>query len=76
YMHNLRGFAIVLVIVAHSISALSTANDIALLRSALTNATVLFVVISGYFFSLLESRYSYYSYLVNKFKNVVFPYLF
>ncbi len=75
-MHNLRGFAIVLVIVAHSISALSTANDIALLRSALTNATVLFVVISGYFFSLLESRYSYYSYLVNKFKNVVFPYLF
>lgn len=76
YMHNLRGFAILLVIYGHAVAALNSIDGIYLIRDLLVNGTVLFVVIAGYFFSVVETRYTYKKYLFSKLKNVVFPYIF
>lgn len=76
YIHNLRGFAILLVIYGHAIAALNSIDGIQLIRDLLVNGTVLFVVIAGYFFSVVETRYTYKKYLFSKLKNVVFPYIF
>ena len=77
YLHNLRGLAIFLVVLIHSMYMIPTSirNDFPLIF-AFHNATYLFVVIAGYFFSMLVDRYSYYSYLRSKFKNVFLPYVF
>ena len=76
YVHNLRGLAILLIILAHSIAVLPSSNDVGYLKFLLMNSSILFVVISGFLFALIGERYTYKNYLVNKFKNVILPYLF
>ena len=81
FMNNYRGIAILMVILAHSISVLGSMNPvesigISLLNLHMDNCTLLFVTVAGYFFSVLSSNYSYIPFLKNKFKAVVVPYFF
>jgi len=77
YVHNLRGLAILLVISAHVISVVPFSNSefADVVRSFLRNCTVIFVLIGGWLFSYLVSKYTYKSYLVNKLQKVVIPYM-
>ncbi|GLQ30283.1 hypothetical protein GCM10007876_07610 [Litoribrevibacter albus] len=77
YVHNLRGLAILLVISAHVISVVPFDHSLVadMVRSVLKNCTVIFVLIGGWLFSYLASKYSYKSYLVSKLKKVVVPYV-
>lgn len=81
FINNFRGIAILMVIFAHSISSLLSLSDSSTLAVRLTdmhlnNCTVLFVVIAGYFFSVLSGSYRYLPFLKNKFMTVIMPYAF
>lgn len=77
YLHNLRGLAIFLVVLLHSIYIVPMAfrEDYSIIF-VLNNATYLFVVIAGYFFAMLVGKYTYYKYLRAKIDNVILPYFF
>jgi peptidoglycan/LPS O-acetylase OafA/YrhL len=76
YLNNLRGFAILMVVLQHSIYSISDeAREEFPMVFLLSNSTFLFVVIAGYFFSLLSHKYTYSGYIKSKFKNVIVPYL-
>mgnify|MGYP000609925634 CR=1 FL=1 len=76
YVHNLRGFTILLILLAHAIAVLPSTENISSLRLLMLNSSVIFIVIAGFLFALISQRYTYKTYLINKFKNVVLPYFF
>ncbi|MGH1378016.1 MAG: acyltransferase family protein [Alphaproteobacteria bacterium] len=81
FMNNYRGIAILMVMLAHSISTVKSikpleTNIVSLVDLHMDNCTLLFVAVAGYFFSVLSSNYSYLPFLKNKFKAVVCPYFF
>lgn len=76
YVHNLRGLAILLIILAHAITTLPSSEEVVILRFLILNSSVIFVVIAGFLFAAIAERFTYKDYLVNKVKNVIFPYLF
>lgn len=75
YIHNLRGFAIFLVVLAHAVFVLPNLDSLSYLRYILINSTLLFMVIGGFLFSEIATRYTYRKYLLSKIKNVVLPYI-
>lgn len=77
-MNNFRGIAILMVILAHSMSAIPVIDTfgIGLLNLHIDNCTILFVAIAGYLFSVLSNNFSYLPFLKNKFKSVIIPYIF
>ncbi|PCJ95749.1 MAG: acyltransferase [Zetaproteobacteria bacterium] len=66
-----------MVILAHAISSVPVENSfvVKILDFHLDNCTVLFIAIAGYFFSVLSGGYCYSSFLNNKFKAVIIPYI-
>lgn len=71
---RLRGIAILLVVVSHTL-ALSKDTELGqALYTATRGATWMFVFIAGFLFAHLRERYSYTSYLVGKLHNVIAPY--
>lgn len=76
YVHNLRGLAILLILLGHAIAVLPSTQGIGDLRYLIVNNTVLFIVIPGFLFAAIGERYTYKDYLLNKVKNVLLPYVF
>ena len=76
YVHNLRGITILLILLAHSIAVIPSTEGITSLRLLMLNTSVIFIVIAGFLFAAIAKRYTYKSYLINKFKNVILPYFF
>lgn len=81
FMNNYRGIAILMVMLAHAISVLSSMADInsvgiSILGSHMDNCTIIFVTVAGYFFSVLSVDYNYHAFLKSKFKSVIVPYAF
>lgn len=78
FMNNFRGIAILMVILAHSMSVFPTIDTfgLGLLNSHMDNCTILFIAIAGYLFSVLSNNYSYLPFLKGKFKSVIVPYIF
>ena len=77
YVHNLRGLAILLVVLSHVVAVVPFERSQLsyLLFSLILNCTVIFVLIGGWLFTYLASKYNYKSYLKNKIKKVIFPYI-
>ncbi len=79
YIHNFRGFAIILIVGVHLIIALPW-SGIPQVKNAIysftNNGTILFVFIAGFLFYYLSSaRFTYWEYLIKKIKFVILPYL-
>ncbi len=75
YINNLRGLAIFLIVLAHSIFVISNLGELEYLGYILINSTLIFMVIGGFLFSEISSRYSYKRYILAKCKNVLLPYV-
>jgi peptidoglycan/LPS O-acetylase OafA/YrhL len=82
YLNNYRGIAILLVILAHALTAFSGADGAAgasfavkALDVIVKDCTVIFIALAGYFFTALLPAYHYPAFLKNKFENVIVPYL-
>ncbi len=77
YLHNFRGFAILLIVAVHSIYMISDTLTASYRISAVLfeNSTILFLFIGGFLLQYLGDSYSYKSYLTKKFKYVILPYL-
>ena len=79
YIHNFRGFAIILIVGVHCRTSLLWPKDstvLDLLTYGLDSSTILFVFISGFLFQYLNAaNFQYSSYLSKKIKYVVFPYI-
>jgi len=76
--HVFRGVAIMLIVGAHTISALDWSGNHLTMRiiDALCNeSSIFFFFIAGYLFQHLSARFTYKSYLTQKFKTVIVPYL-
>jgi peptidoglycan/LPS O-acetylase OafA/YrhL len=71
-----RGLAIIFVYLSHLPKNNVPFNADIFMRSVFGNGTLFFVFISGYLFWHLKDRFEYISYMENKFKNVVSPYIF
>lgn len=78
FVNNFRGIAILMVIMAHAISAVPSADSFVVytLDVILENSTLLFVAVAGYLFSFLSVNFNYLSFLKNKFFAVLVPYFF
>jgi probable poly-beta-1,6-N-acetyl-D-glucosamine export protein len=77
-IQTLRALAIMLIVAAHvcwKLKELGASPALSRLPACLDDGTVIFVYIAGYLFAHLRSSYSYSSYLIKKFKNVIVPYL-
>ncbi len=78
YINNFRGVAILFILTGHCMDAFDW-HDMPIiyntLRFFLKNGTVLFVFISGFLFQHLSHKYKLTSYLSNKAKNVILPYI-
>lgn len=78
HIHVFRAIAIILIVSAHSIPSLDWSDSPLLARflDGLANeASILFFFIAGYLFQHLSGRFNYRSYLLQKTKTVVLPYL-
>ena len=75
YIHNLRGVAILLIVIGHSIAALNDISYLEYFRYAVRNSSVLFIMIGGFLFSAIAHKYSYKEYLISKSKIVLLPYV-
>jgi len=78
YIHRFRGVAITFIVICHGIRLLNWENSPLtkkICASITFNGAVLFVFIAGFLFQHLYSKYNYRKYLVNKFKNIIVPYL-
>jgi len=78
HVHNFRGFAIVLIIVTHCVSAFDWSASpvlVDVLKRGVANGTILFLFIAGYLFQHLSGRYQVGDYLWKKARFVVLPYL-
>lgn len=76
FIHNLRGLAILFILLAHTISALPNSNVNEFLRNVFANSTILFVLIGGFLYSELRKKYTYKDFILSKFKKVILPYIF
>lgn len=80
FTNNFRGIAILLIILAHSLSVVNSYDDknyiTNILSLLLSNSTIFFIVLAGYFFSALSQNFNYLSFLKNKFNFVILPYIF
>lgn len=75
---NFRAIAIILIVAGHSYAFGFTGDDFTsrLIKSFITGNTTLFVFISGYMFNhVFYKRYDYKKFMIDKIKNVGFPYL-
>jgi len=61
FINNLRGLAILLIMLVHSIATIKQVDSIwlTLLSTLLNNCSVIFVVIAGYFFSFQIIKFNY-----------------
>ena len=79
YIHYFRGIAIVFIISGHCIRFFNWEKNPIMekaFKAFLLNGTVMFVFIAGFLFQHLYYRYTYKQYLLNKFKNIIIPYIF
>lgn len=76
YINNFRGIAILMVILAHAKSTIPSDGHtiISWIDLLLSNCTILFVAIAGYFFSSMAENFQYNGYLKNKLLVVLLPY--
>ena len=78
YIHNLRGLAILSIVVSHMVPFLDTSKYpliSSLLQIVGSNGSAYFIFIAGFLFQFLSKKYNYNTYLKNKFFNVVIPYI-
>jgi surface polysaccharide O-acyltransferase-like enzyme len=78
HIHSMRALAITLIVGAHSVPSFDWDQSPVLGRvidTICNQASVLFFFIAGYLFQFLSSRFSYGSYLRQKLKTVILPYL-
>lgn len=78
YIHNFRGLAISLIVIGHIVPFIDVAHNAAantFIQGLTINGSVYFVFIAGFLFQFLSHKYAYKSYLGNKFKTVILPYL-
>ncbi|MFM9840175.1 MAG: acyltransferase family protein [Cyclobacteriaceae bacterium] len=79
YIHNFRGFAILLIVGVHCRTSLLWPEDsifLHLLTYGLDSSTILFVFISGFLFQYLNAeKFNYSDYLSKKIKYVIIPYV-
>ncbi|AOF86370.1 acyltransferase family protein [Hydrogenophaga sp. RAC07] len=78
HIHVFRAIAIILIVSAHSIPSLDWSESPLLgrfLDGIANEASIFFFFIAGYLFQHLSERFSYQSYLLQKFKTVILPYL-
>lgn len=80
FINRFRGIAILIIVAYHSLTVrlVSWEDDsvcLKVLRTLLSDCTILFIFISGYLFNHLLPRFSYKSYLKKKVKFVISPYL-
>ncbi|MCB8747176.1 acyltransferase [Rhodoferax sp. U2-2l] len=78
HIHVFRGVAIMLIVGAHTISALNWSDNQLTMRiiDALCNeSSIFFFFIAGYLFQHLSGRFRYKTYLEQKLKTVITPYL-
>jgi len=77
YVHNFRGLAILLIVVAHTMQVITWKDHPELqvfLNVLLQNGSVYFIFIAGFLFQYLSRKYAYKTYLISKFQNVLLPY--
>lgn len=78
YVNNFRGFAILIIVIGHTLESLTWKNNFSLQTFTTVisqNGSVYFVFIAGFLFQHLSKKYKYKDYLLKKFKNVVLPYI-
>ncbi len=79
YIHNFRGFAILLIVGVHCRTSLLWPEDSIvhdLLIYGLDSSTILFVFISGFLFQYLNTeKFNYSDYITKKLRYVVIPYI-
>lgn len=78
YIHRTRAIAIVLIVALHCLDRMDWSTNhqtYRLMVEILQGATLDFMMISGFLFAHLRSKYEYTHYLKTKFKNVIIPYL-
>jgi surface polysaccharide O-acyltransferase-like enzyme len=78
HIHVFRGVAILLIVCAHTLPSLDW-SDSPLLGRAIdgiaNESSIFFFFIAGYLFQHLSARFRYQSYLIQKLKTVILPYL-
>lgn len=78
HVHIFRALAIILIVGAHSIPSFAWEERPligALIDTVCNQASIFFFFIAGYLFQYLSARFEYRSYLKQKFKTVLLPYL-
>lgn len=78
YMHNFRGLAIILIVIAHTLQGLtlqSNSSTQLIAIATIQNGSTYFVFIAGFLFQHLSKRYDYGDYLIKKAQNVILPYI-
>ena len=78
HIHVFRGVAIILIVCAHTVPSLDWSNNPILgkLINAVANqSSMFFFFIAGYLFQYLSTRFSFRSYMLQKLKTVIVPYL-
>lgn len=78
FINNFRGIVMLIMILGHTINAMPKEDAVAfqLFKLIFSNSTILFVIIAGYFFSLLKESYNYKTFLLNKLRSIITPYIF
>lgn len=78
YIHQFRGFSILIIILGHCIDAFDWSGQDVLFRIlslSLKGGSIYFLFISGFLFKYLSNRFIYTSYLLSKLKNIIVPYI-
>lgn len=78
YIHNFRALAILFIVSGHAIDIFKWPDYSSLekiLRIFISNGSALFVFIAGYLFQHLIKKFDARKYYLNKFTNVIIPYL-
>lgn len=77
YIHQFRAIAIFFIVSGHAINIFSWDSHSLerIFRMIFMNGSVLFVFIAGYLFQHLSSKFTVREYYLNKFKNVLVPYI-
>jgi surface polysaccharide O-acyltransferase-like enzyme len=79
YVHSFRAIAIIAVVGTHVLGDIVWRSDSVIAQRIITslvqNATILFVLVSGFLFQHTAGHFRYGEYLIRKFKNVITPYL-
>ena len=78
FINNYRGIAILLIVLIHAVGTVSSHGSVVLIsiNLLLENATILFVVVAGYLFSLSSGNFNYFEFLKHKFFTIIVPYFF